>query len=162
MVMKCFNFRDKTSCSLLKVNRRFGGTFRLYLQGRKISQARSLLLASRCFLAWLILRPWRWSGRFPPKHWLTFHGLHGIITQKIELLNSIIIIYPKGHRFRRNTLTPYSRSKNKPGKKQVARRACFLLISYLDYSSTLKMEAVRSSDTSAEFWWTIMLYIVLL
>jgi hypothetical protein len=33
--------RDITPCSPLKVNRRFGGTYRLYLLGRRINQARN-------------------------------------------------------------------------------------------------------------------------
>jgi hypothetical protein len=44
---------DITPCSPLKVNRRFGGTYRLHLQGR-------CHLISRWFLARLILRPCRW------------------------------------------------------------------------------------------------------
>jgi hypothetical protein len=34
-------FWDITPCSPLKVNRRFGGTFRLHLQERKVSQYRN-------------------------------------------------------------------------------------------------------------------------
>jgi hypothetical protein len=34
-------FWDITPCSPLSVNRRFGGSYRLHLQGRKISQARN-------------------------------------------------------------------------------------------------------------------------
>jgi hypothetical protein len=37
-------------CSLLKVSRHFGGMYRLHLQGRKISQARTRVLAT-CFHA---------------------------------------------------------------------------------------------------------------
>jgi hypothetical protein len=39
------------------------------------------------FLAWLILRPWRWRRHVPPKHRFTFNGLHGVISQKTELFN---------------------------------------------------------------------------
>jgi hypothetical protein len=35
--MKSNIFWDITPCSPLKINRRFGGTYRLHLQGRKIS-----------------------------------------------------------------------------------------------------------------------------
>jgi hypothetical protein len=35
VVMKNTIFRDITSCSPLNVNRRFGGTYRLHLQGRQ-------------------------------------------------------------------------------------------------------------------------------
>jgi hypothetical protein len=34
---------NMTPCSQLKVNRRFGGTYRLYLQGQIISRARNQL-----------------------------------------------------------------------------------------------------------------------
>jgi hypothetical protein len=37
---------DITPCNLLKVNRRFGRTFRLNLQGRRINQAINLRLAT--------------------------------------------------------------------------------------------------------------------
>jgi hypothetical protein len=33
----------------------------------------------------LILRPWRWRRYVPPKRQLTFNGLHGIVSQKIEV-----------------------------------------------------------------------------
>jgi hypothetical protein len=35
VVMKSIIFWDMTPCSLLSVNRRFGGTYRLHLQGRR-------------------------------------------------------------------------------------------------------------------------------
>jgi hypothetical protein len=41
VVMKSTIFGDITPCSPLKVNRRFRGTFRLHLQGRRISRGRS-------------------------------------------------------------------------------------------------------------------------
>jgi hypothetical protein len=41
VVMKSIIFWDITPCSAFKVNRRFGGTYRLHLQGRKISGARN-------------------------------------------------------------------------------------------------------------------------
>jgi hypothetical protein len=40
VVMKSSIFWDITPCSPLKVNRSFGGTYRLHLQGRRISRAR--------------------------------------------------------------------------------------------------------------------------
>jgi hypothetical protein len=38
MVMKGTAFSDMTQCSQLKCNRRFEGTFRIHLHGRKIRQ----------------------------------------------------------------------------------------------------------------------------
>jgi hypothetical protein len=57
--LKTTIFCDITPCSLLKVNRRFGGICRLQLQGRRISRARS-----------------------QSESRLTFKGLHGVISQK--------------------------------------------------------------------------------
>jgi hypothetical protein len=43
-------------------------------------------LPALCWLfAWLILRSSRWRRRIPPNNQLTFNGLHGVISQKIEL-----------------------------------------------------------------------------
>jgi hypothetical protein len=80
-------FWDKTSCSPLKVNRRFGGTYRLHLQSRIISRARyrrkSRWQAEICFRAGFLFGLFfdteDGGGR------LTFNGLHGVISQKIEL-----------------------------------------------------------------------------
>jgi hypothetical protein len=41
VVMKSSIFWDIKPCSPLKFNRRFGGTYRLHLQGQKISRARN-------------------------------------------------------------------------------------------------------------------------
>jgi hypothetical protein len=52
VVMETSIFWDITPCSPLNVNRRFGRTYRLHLQGRRISEAtnqRKALLAS-CFM----------------------------------------------------------------------------------------------------------------
>jgi hypothetical protein len=50
-----------------------------------------LLPASHWFLAWLVLRPWRLWLHVPPNRRLTFNGLHGILSQKIELFNFFFI-----------------------------------------------------------------------
>jgi hypothetical protein len=58
-------------CSPLKVNRCFGGTCSLHLQGRRIISERNQHES-------------RWQAE-TPKRQLTFNGLHGIISQKTEL-----------------------------------------------------------------------------
>jgi hypothetical protein len=58
-------------CGALKVNWRFGGTYRHLL--------------SRWFLARLIFRPWRWRRYVPPKRRFTLNGLRGVISQKMAL-----------------------------------------------------------------------------
>jgi hypothetical protein len=86
---KSYIFWDITPCSPLRVNRHYGGTCRLHLQDRRISQARNQRkgCGSACCLlhTGLILRSWRWRRYVPPKRRLTFNGLHGIISQKIVL-----------------------------------------------------------------------------
>jgi hypothetical protein len=77
------------------------------------------------FLAWLILRLWRRGRHIPPKNWLTFNGLHGVISQKIQLF-----------------VTTATRTSD----------AITLNVACLSYSSTPKMEAVRSSEKSVNFW----------
>jgi hypothetical protein len=63
---KCTIFWDITPCSPLKVNRRFGGTYRLHLQGRKISRAQNQ-------------RESRWQAK------LRWKRLHAVISHRIEL-----------------------------------------------------------------------------
>jgi hypothetical protein len=87
VVMKSTVFRDIAACSPLKVYRRFRGTCRLHLQGRRKrwerNQPKSTChLPLRWFLARHILRPWRWRGYIPPNCRLAFNGLHGVISQK--------------------------------------------------------------------------------
>jgi hypothetical protein len=48
--MNTSNFRDITPCSSLKVDRCFGGTCYLRLEGRRISQARNQHEAGSCYL----------------------------------------------------------------------------------------------------------------
>jgi hypothetical protein len=121
VVMKSVIFWDVTLCGPLKVNRRLGWTYRIHLQGW-ISRARyqhesrwqacfyaiyllglfdpedgSILcwhvesLLSCWYLASLIL-PCRWKQYVHLKRRLTFNGLHGVISQKIVLFNSVIIL----------------------------------------------------------------------
>jgi hypothetical protein len=40
---------------------------------------------SRWFLVRLTLRPWRWMGHVPLKCWLTFSGLHHVISKNMEI-----------------------------------------------------------------------------
>jgi hypothetical protein len=104
---------DKTPCSPLKANRRFGSTCRLRLQGRRKKRARNqncLLPASLSFLAWLICWPWGWRRYVPPKRRVTFNGLYGAISHKIEVfLNFLLIVnllftkIPNSNFFKKNS-----------------------------------------------------------
>jgi hypothetical protein len=84
LVMKSTVFWDKMPCSPLKVNRRFGWTYRLHLQ-EKTNQEIIMKQVARWFLAWLITGPWRWRQHVPPKHRSTFNELHGVISQKTKV-----------------------------------------------------------------------------
>jgi hypothetical protein len=64
--MKSIIFWDMTPCSLLSCNQRFGGTYRLHLQGRRNNSART-------------------SKLVPPKRRCQLNRLHGVISQKMIL-----------------------------------------------------------------------------
>jgi hypothetical protein len=82
-------FWNITQCSLLKVNQHFEGRCRLHLQGRRISQTKTrhgMITALSWFLAWFIFLLWKLSGYVRPKHLLAFNGLHGVMSQRIQLI----------------------------------------------------------------------------
>jgi hypothetical protein len=66
-----------------KVNRRFGGICRLYLQGRRISRGRK-----RVQVTGFSLGPFLDPELIPPKHWLTFNRLNSVIPYKIEFFKT--------------------------------------------------------------------------
>jgi hypothetical protein len=69
VVMKSINFWDITPCSPLSVNRRFGGTYRLHIQGRRNKLSKKS--ASKRVVH--------------PKRRLTLNRLHGVISKKLIL-----------------------------------------------------------------------------
>jgi hypothetical protein len=95
---------DITPCSPLSVNRRFGGTNRLHLEGQKITSARNQRASrwqvlARWFLAQLIFWPWRWKRYVPPKFRLILNWLHGVISQKVVFLKPSQCYVTFGFRF---------------------------------------------------------------
>jgi hypothetical protein len=74
--MKSIIFWNMTPCSLLSCNRRFRGTYRLQLQGRRSNFSKNQQ-ASR----------WQaeWRRYVPPKRRLQLNRLHGVISQKMIL-----------------------------------------------------------------------------
>jgi hypothetical protein len=80
VVMKSSILWDITTCSPVKVNRRFGWTCRISFHVRKVRHMKTA--ANR---AWLIIQPWIWRRHIPPKYQLSCNGLHGFINQNIEL-----------------------------------------------------------------------------
>jgi hypothetical protein len=77
-LLKSSTFTDITPCNPLKVFRCFGETCRLHLQA----------VLDTCFHAGslfaLFFDPDDADDMFPPERRLTFNGLHGVISQKIE------------------------------------------------------------------------------
>jgi hypothetical protein len=116
VTMKNAVFWDVMPCRSC-VNRRFGGTYRLHLQGGNIRErgtnvsrwlqsvfwditTYSSLQVNRCsasywFLLWLIIRPWRRVRHVPPKRPLTFNGLHGVISLNIRLF--LVFLFRTGY-----------------------------------------------------------------
>jgi hypothetical protein len=95
--MKSPVFCDMPLCSPVKVNRYFGGTYHLHLYGRRISQKISQheadseeSIASRLLHASSLLSlqfdPKVGGDTFPWKRRFIFTGLHGVISQKLQLL----------------------------------------------------------------------------
>jgi hypothetical protein len=77
--MYCLHFqswRTSEPCSVSKED--------FYVLGiTSWSDSRALFVTYLCwFLAWLIIRLWRWRWHVPPKHRWTFNGLHSVISQK--------------------------------------------------------------------------------
>jgi hypothetical protein len=120
--MKIIIFWDMTPCSSLSFNSRFGGTYRLYLQGRRRTsqwESSSSLLLTLCSLytctpvfrlaehsvchllaCWFaepISSTLKIEAYVPSKRLLKLNGLHGVISQKIipylyAYLNSVDLI----------------------------------------------------------------------
>jgi hypothetical protein len=93
--MKNTVFWDITTCSPLKANRHFGEIYRLHFQARIYRASFQLEIRWKAdrFLRWHLARfmqSWRWIY-FPPKRRFTFSGLHGVISQKIELFITIAV-----------------------------------------------------------------------
>jgi hypothetical protein len=80
---------------ILKINRHIGGTCHLYLQGRRISQVRkqnkTCHLLHAGFLFGLFFELENGKKHIPLKHWLIFNGLHGVLSQNIELFNTTAV-----------------------------------------------------------------------
>jgi hypothetical protein len=75
------------SCGPLKVDRRFGGTCCLHLQGRIISQARHHREAGNLLLSCLAYSS-TLKRYVPPNHPLTFNGPHDVISHKTAVRTS--------------------------------------------------------------------------
>jgi hypothetical protein len=70
----------------MKVNRRFGVTCLLHLQGRRINQARNQHGSGRKQSCW------RCRRHVPPKRRFTFNGLHCVMPHMTELFT--VILFP--------------------------------------------------------------------
>jgi hypothetical protein len=84
--MNSSTFWDITPCSPLKFNRHSGGTCRLRLQGRRISRERNQRETDSKFLLGLFFDTEDGGDMLVRKLRVTFRRLHGVISQKTELL----------------------------------------------------------------------------
>jgi hypothetical protein len=80
VAMKNAVFGDVALCRFC-VNRRFGGTYRLHLQGRKIRERGNSVSRWLQSARSRILLPWRWRLYDPPKRRFT-QNLHSATSQK--------------------------------------------------------------------------------
>jgi hypothetical protein len=66
-----------------------------FLYSQKIREAdfSACQLLSGWFLAWIILRSWRWRWHFPPKRRFTFNGLNGVYHSTNRTLQWFISSY---------------------------------------------------------------------
>jgi hypothetical protein len=78
-------FWDMTPCSPLSFNRRFGGAYRLHVQGKKNSKPASKLVC------WTYYFDPEDGGDVPPKLRLKLNGLHGVISQKMILFTTTVV-----------------------------------------------------------------------
>jgi hypothetical protein len=80
---------NTASCIQLKVNSSFKGTYRHYLQGRKINRAMFFIFFHT---GTFLIRPLRGKGFIPLKRRLIFNGLHNITPQKILFSLTTVVI----------------------------------------------------------------------
>jgi hypothetical protein len=96
--MTIFIFLDITPCSPLKVNRRFGGSRRLHLQGWRVNQAKKpawskqlcqarnrIKQAANMLAVGLMRVSCLATLHVPLKRLLNLYGLRGVTSQKTEL-----------------------------------------------------------------------------
>jgi hypothetical protein len=119
-------------------------------------------LLSRWFLYWLIFRPWRWRRHVPLKRRLSFNGLHGVISHKIELFIPTYFTLVSCSAY----FLPWRWKRHVPPKRRLALNGLHGSISYkielfipssfhagflLGLFYTPKVEATCSSETSVGF-----------
>jgi hypothetical protein len=95
VVMKISIFWDITPCSPLKVNRRFGETYRLHLQGRRVSQKRNQSEAgSKQIRGEIFLRNFGWFQRNTRRYNSedTNSSFHGLILSVLMMFGSLLPI----------------------------------------------------------------------
>jgi hypothetical protein len=125
VVMKSSVFSDITLCGPLKVNRHFGGTCCFPLQGRRIPQARNQHEAV---------------------------SKHSQSTSKVYSCYALCFWISRNQHTVTTSAILYSLiSAIKHKRNGIMLANCFVLVSCLPYSLTLKMEATCSSETSVDF-----------
>jgi hypothetical protein len=132
-----------TICISLQAHGRFGETYRFHLQSRRMWHLVSVLPTSTTSLCQLI---------------------NLLRTKIFPYVLLVLSEHPYRHKWRsycpsRSSLLACMR----PGFLCSVRSVCslFMLASWRPYSSTLKMEAIHSSETSVDFYRTVKCYIIL-
>jgi hypothetical protein len=173
MVMKSTIFWDITSCSPLSVNRRFGGTYRLHLRGRKNKLCKKPTWKQ---VANRICSPLSVKWRFGGTYRLQLQGRKNKLWKKPvwkQVANRVCSPLSVNRRFGETYRLPLQGRKNKLWKKpvwrQVANRICSPLIvnrnksclpAHAGFSLSLFFRPWRcSSETSVDTQRTTRLYI---
>jgi hypothetical protein len=153
VVMKSSIFWDIMSCSTLKVNRHFGGTCHLHLQGQRISQAKKQCES-------------RWQAKKPAcRNFELYRKQEGNGRQQVSScwLACMIEWTARTHWLSETTEQTNRRQEqnNQPVPESwlLCLPPAFTLISCLVYSLTMMVEATCFSEMSVDFQWTTWCYI---
>lgn len=84
-IMKSSSLWDTTPCNPFVVRRRFGGTYLLHLQGRRINQAELCLLHVSCRFLLAYSPTLKTEAICSSETSINFQCLHGVIFQKTKL-----------------------------------------------------------------------------
>jgi hypothetical protein len=134
-----------TTCSEVETYRRFGRTFCLYFQGVGRAVFAVCFLLSICSAYSPTLKM---KAIILPKRWRTSTRRYGVTSQKAVLFKVIALLSGRSLVTLQSDMLPPS-----SGSKPIS--AFFLPFAVLTSFLTLKMEAVYSSETFANFYQTM-------
>jgi hypothetical protein len=119
------------TCSPLKTNRRFGVA----------SQSSACYMSHADFLAWLILRPWRWSLNVSPKRRLILDKLHCVISHKIDV-SATTGARTSNPTSLRNVQTEHARVRGRGGVQSVAHQTLNIVTIFMNPSNCQVMLSI--------------------